>query len=120
MLEDISRIMNEDLPPLTDVVRDQMSNDQAQSYADTANAALSAIQTAISAGRSEMDTAARALAGEDVATDNMEMPCDDTDTDVDTDVDADMDTDVDAEDGDDFAMTDAEVGGDLELGRAER
>jgi len=58
MLEDVSRIINEDLPPLSDVVRDQMGVEQADAYMQAANGALMAIQTAISTGRGEMDTAA--------------------------------------------------------------
>lgn len=124
MLEDVGRIINEDLPPLSDVVRDQMGQEQADSYVATAQGALQGIQDAISSGRSEMDSAARILAGEETAMPSMDMGLGgdemDMDADMDLDVDADAELDLDDPDGDDFDMTDAEVGGELELGREER
>ena len=127
MLEDIGRIINEDLPPLSDVIRDQMGSEQADAYAQTATAALAGAQEAISSARSELDSGARILSGEETAMPSMGMGGDemggdemDMDADMELDVDADAELDLDDEGGDDFDMTDAEVGGELELGREER
>ena len=110
MLEDIGRIINEDLPPLSDVIRDQMGSEQAEAYSSQASAALSDAQTAISQARGELDNGARILSGEEQAMPDMgmgdEMGADELD--------------LDAEGGDDFEMTDPEIGGELELGREER
>lgn len=124
MLEDIGRIINEDLPPLSDVIRDQMGSEQAEAYASSASGALSNIQTAISAGRGELDSAARILAGEEQAMPSMGMDGEMGD-DMGMDVDADMgmDGEIPGEEipgEDDFAMTNPEIGGELELGRDER
>ena len=126
MLEDIGRIINEDLPPLSDVIRDQMGSEQAQAYTDTASGALSAAQTAISSARGELDSGARILSGEEQAMPSMGMGGDDMGMDPEMggdemDMDAGAgDLDLDAEGGDEFAMTDPEIGGDVELGREER
>ena len=125
MLEDVGRIMNEDLQPLSDVIRDQIGMEQADAYNTAASAALSNAQAAISSARAELDTAARGLAGEQMPTMDLDAGGDmdmdagaDMDLDVDADVDADLDLDAPADD--EFGMADAEVGGDLELGREER
>ena len=131
MLEDVGRIINEDLPPLTDVIRDQMGQEQADAYRDTASNALTSIQSAISQGRGELDSASRILAGEEQAMPSMGMGDEmggemgdemgmDPGADMEMDPSADMDLDMDAEGGDEFAMTDPEIGGEEELGRAER
>ena len=128
MLEDIGRIINEDLPPLSDVIRDQMGSEQAEAYSSTASAALSSAQTAISQARGELDSGARILSGEEQSMPSMGMGGDEMGDDpmgvdgMDSEMgaDADMDLDVDGEEGDEFAMTDPEIGGDLELGREER
>ena len=116
MLEDIGRIINEDLPPLTDVIRDQMGQEQADAYRDTASNALTAIQTAISQGRGELDSGSRILAGEEQA-----MPMDMGDEMGAGDIDMGMEPGAEEVPGeDDFAMTNPEIGGELELGREER
>jgi len=124
MLEDIGRIINEDLPPLSDVIRDQMGSEQAEAYTSQATAALSGAQEAIASARSEMDSGARILSGEETAMPSMGMGGDDMGMDPemggDMDMDVDAELDIDAEGGDEFGMTDPEVGGELELGREER
>ena len=127
MLEDVGRIINEDLPPLTDVIRDQMGQEQADAYNSAASGALTNIQGAISTGRGELDSAARVLAGEEAAMDPMAMGGDEMGDmgagDLDVDADIDLDVDAGAEElpgDDDFAMADPEIGGEEELGREER
>jgi hypothetical protein len=126
MLEDIGRIINEDLPPLSDVIRDQMGSEQAEAYSSQASAALSDAQTAISQARGELDNGARILSGEEQAMPDMGMG-DEMGGELDVDADMGMgdemgadELDLDAEGGDDFEMTDPEIGGELELGREER
>ena len=130
MLEDVGRIINEDLPPLTDVIRDQMGQEQADAYRDAASGALTAIQTAISQGRGELDTGARVLAGEEQAMPTMGMPGDEMGGEIDPVGDMDMGDDMELDPemgagdemggGDEFAMSDPEIGGGEELGREER
>lgn len=127
MLEDVGRIINEDLPPLSDVIRDQMGSDVATSYVTSASTALMAIQTSISTGRQELDSAARILAGEEDAIGGMEMGAGDElgmDDDL-GDLDAELgddgiEGDLDLSGGDEFDMDDGAIGGDLELGREVR
>ena len=94
MLEDIGRIINEDLPPLSDVIRDQMGSEQAEAYTSQATAALSGAQEAIASARSEMDSGARILSGEETAMPSMGMGGDDMG--LDPEMGGDMDMDVDA------------------------
>lgn len=123
MLEDVGRIINEDLPPLSDVVRDQMGSDVATSYLTSATDALTSAQAAIAASRGELDSAARVLAGEeDMSMDiggDMDMGADD-DLDMGDDLGGELDAELDLGDEDEFGMADAEVGGELDLGREER
>ena len=121
MLEDIGRIINEDLPPLSDVIRDQMGSEQADAYTSQATGALSGAHEAIASARSELDSGARVLSGEETAMPSMDMGMGDEMGGDEMDMDAGAgDLDLDAEGGDEFAMTDPEIGGDLELGREER
>jgi len=124
MLEDVGRIINEDLPPLSDVIRDQMGSEQAQAYSDAASTALTSIQSAISSGRGELDSASRVLAGEEDMSQAMDMGGDEDLGDLDAgdemDMDAEMGSDPMDYEGDEFAMTDPEIGGEEELGREER
>jgi len=129
MLEDIGRIINEDLPPLTDVIRDQMGQEQADAYRDAASNALTSAQAAISQSRGELDSGARILSGEEQAMPSMGMGGDEMGAGDEMGMDPEMgmddemgagELDLDAEGGDEFAMADPEIGGDLELGREER
>lgn len=124
MLEDIGRIINEDLPPLSDVIRDQMGSEQAEAYSSAASGALSNAQTAISAARGELDSSARILSGEESAMPDMGMG-DEMGGEIDPMAGGDMEMDPAMGDEeipgeDDFAMTDPEIGGEVELGREER
>jgi len=127
MYEDVASIVSQDLPPLSDVIRDQMGSEQAEQFTSSASSSLSTLQEQLMASREAMDNASRALAGEDDAMmgGDMDMGMGDTedydddmgaDLDMDADLGMDADLDMDA-DVDGFDATPAATGGDLELGR---
>ena len=115
MITDASKMMNEELPPLLDTIRDQIGTSQADSYKQTVTAALQGLMDSLNGARDALDNGARVLAGEqpDQAMSMGgeqglpgQLPP------------ADLDSDLDAED-DGFAATDAAAGDD-ELGRERR
>jgi hypothetical protein len=115
MIEDLSRMINEELPPLTDSIRDEIGSEQADTYNMTANQALAGLLDAVKAAREAMDTAARSIAGEQVDA-PMAMP----DPEM-ADLPEPEMSDLDAEDEEDsFGAVDAAAGGEEELGREER
>jgi hypothetical protein len=115
MITDASKMMNEELPPLLDTIRDQIGTAQADSYKQTVTAALQGLMDSLNGARDALDNGARVLAGEqpdqamsmggDQGLSGQLPPVD-------------LDSDLDAED-DGFAATDAAAGGD-ELGRERR
>lgn len=116
MITDASKMMNEELPPLLDTIRDQIGTAQADSYKQTVTAALQGLMDSLNGARDALDNGARVLAGEqpDQAMSMGgeqglpgQLPP------------ADLDSDLDAED-DGFAATDAAAGGPEELGRERR
>jgi hypothetical protein len=111
MIEDLGEILNEDLPPLTDTIRDQMDSTQAQSYYDAVSAAVMSGLEAMRASREAADGAARAIAGEQGAETIGAEP----------EVDADMDVEAPAEEPAGGDAADSASGGDeAEMGREER
>ena len=131
MLEEVGRIINEDLPPLSDVIRDQMGSEVATAYATSATAALSEIQMSLTTGRLEMDSAARVLAGEEDAMGAMDMAEPGMDDGMGDEMGMDaiaaddgmgggLDDGMGGEGVSDFDMDDAAIGGDLDLGREAR
>lgn len=114
MITDASKMMNEELPPLLDTIRDQIGTAQADSYKQKVTAALQGLMDALNSARDALDNGARVLAGEEPdqamnmgAMQPGQLPP------------VDMASDLDAED-DGFAATDAAAGGDEELGRERR
>jgi hypothetical protein len=115
MITDASKMMNEELPPLLDTIRDQIGTAQADSYKQTVTAALQGLMDSLNGARDALDNGARVLAGEqpdqamsmggDQGLSGQLPPVD-------------LDSDLDSED-DGFAATDAAAGGD-ELGRERR
>jgi hypothetical protein len=110
MIEDLSRMINEELPPLTDSIRDQVGSEQADAYNASANNALSGLLDSVKAAREAMDSAARAVAGEQVDAPMM-MPEPEVEPEL---------SDLDAEETDGFDAVDAAAGGEEALGREER
>jgi hypothetical protein len=126
MLEDISKMQNEQLPALLDTIRDQIGQPQADAFKGTVVPLLTELVGQLQTARETADAAARTLAGEQVAApmgmpgaapggmgpDEMagmaagEVPGGMPPSDMDS--------------GDEFGATDAAAGGDEALGRAKR
>ena len=117
MITDASKMLNEELPPLLDVIRDQVGTAQADAYKNTVTGALQGLMDSLNSTRDALDNGARSLAGEQVAQPMdmsggatlggaAELPAPEV-------------NDFDNEDDDGFAATDAAAGDD-ELGRERR
>ena len=116
MLEEVSKMQNEQMPALLDTIRDQIGMEQADAFKASVEPLLANMSQQLSTARGTADTAARALAGEQVAQPMSmgmgaapggmqgEMPP------------ADMTSDIDA---DSFAATDAATGPNV-VGREKR
>ena len=115
MITDASKMLNEQLPPLLDTIRDQMGAAQADQFKTTATGALQGLMDSLNTARDSLDNGSRQLAGEQVAAPmalggagavgGAEMPA----------------PGPDLETGDeDFATADAAAGGEEELGRERR
>lgn len=113
MITDASKMMNEELPPLLDTIRDQLGAAQADNFKNTAQGALQGLMDALNVARDSLDQGSRALAGEQVAQ-PMAMGAD-----LEADLETGLPTD-DLEASDDFVSVDAAAGGDEELGRERR
>ena len=119
MLETVSKMQNEQMPALSDTIRDQIGAEQAEQFKAAIGPLLQSLWQALSTGREQADTAVRALAGEQVSQ-PMDMgmgaeqppvgevpPPEGEQSDLDADTDG-------------FDATDAAVGGEEELGRGRR
>ena len=120
MLEDASKMLNEQLPPLLDSIRDQLGSDRAEGYKGATTQALQGLIDSLNQAREALDSGARGLAGEQVEA-PMDMGMGGMDAGADAGLgaapDAGMDSDLDT---DGFDATDAAVGGAEELGREKR
>jgi len=67
MLEDVSKMQNEQMPALLDTIRDQIGMEQADQFKASIGALLANMVEQLGSARETADTAARALAGEQVA-----------------------------------------------------
>jgi len=117
MITDASKMLNEELPPLLDVIRDQVGTAQADAYKNTVTGALQGLMDSLNGTRDALDNGARSLAGEQVAQ-PMDMGGSDTLGGA-AELPAPEVNDFDSEDDDGFAATDAAAGDD-ELGRERR
>lgn len=116
MLEEVSKMQNEQMPALLDTIRDQIGMEQADAFKAAVEPLLANMSQQLSSARSTADTAARALAGEQVAQPMAmgmgaapagmpgEMPAPDMGSDMDT---------------DEFAATNAAAGPNV-IGREKR
>ena len=116
MITDSSKMLNEELPPLLDVIRDQVGTAQADAYKNTVTAALQGLMDSLNGARDALDNGARALAGEQVA---QPMDMGGATLNAPDDLSAPDVNDFDSEDDDGFAATDA-AAGDTEIGRERR
>jgi len=108
MLEDVGEMMNEELLPLTDSIRDEMGNEKAEAFTNAAKGALENFMDAVTQARSDMDNASRILIGE--------TPVDST---PEIDLSADGDVELDSTDIDLDAGSEGQEG-DAEFDREER
>jgi len=67
MLEDVSKMQNEQMPALLDTIRDQIGMEQADAFKNSVGALLANMVDQLGTAREQADQAARALAGEQVA-----------------------------------------------------
>ena len=117
MITDASKMLNEELPPLLDTIRDQLGPAQADTFKNTAQAALQGLMDALNTARDSLDQGSRGLAGEQVAQ-PMDLGATAAPAPVATGDDLEA-SDLDSE-GDGFDATDAAAGGEVGLGRERR
>ena len=67
MLEEVSKMQNEQMPALLDTIRDQIGMEQADAFKGAVEPLLANMVQQLGSARSTADDAARALAGEQVA-----------------------------------------------------
>lgn len=66
MVEDVGKMLNEELPELSDRMRDVFDPDQTGQFVNSAKEILSATLETLTTSREQMDTASRTAAGEEV------------------------------------------------------
>ena len=118
MVEDLGEMLNEDLPPLTDSIRDNMDSAMAEQFNLAMTDALSSALESMRGTREQVDAAARILTGEaapEMMGEPVEAPVEEPEMEPTTD----MDMEAPAEE-EDFAAADAAQDGEEELGRARR
>jgi len=127
MVEKLGRLVNEDLPAVSEQMRDSHGADVATGFEDAVSGTLNAIMDQLRDSKQELDNSVSAIAdgGMPSATNDMDDFGDEED------IDLDVDADVDLEDGDDeldlgdelddLEGMDAAAGGEEEpLGRAKK
>ena len=67
MLEEVSKMQNEQMPALLDTIRDQIGMEQADQFKASVGSLLASMVDQLGTARESADQAARALAGEQVA-----------------------------------------------------
>lgn len=96
MLEDVGEMMNEDLLPLVDSIRDEMGNDKATSFENATRGTLESFMEAVTTARSDMDNASRILTDNADAPDvGVDLSADDEEIDI-SEPEADAEIDIDA------------------------
>jgi hypothetical protein len=118
MLEKIGKMQNEQLPALLDTIRDQIGEQQAESFKGTVTPLLQQLWQQLSTGREQADGAARALTGE--ATPDMGMGGMGAGPGMDAGMAPAPDMGVEEPEGDGMGAVDAAAGGTEELGREPR
>lgn len=103
MVEKLSKLANEDLVALADVMRNEIGQSQATAFVQAAQSAIGPLLDQAKTARQSIDDAARAAAGEPAAA----MPMTPSASPLDSEPEMDSTADV-------------ATGGDLELGRAKR
>lgn len=119
MITDASKMLNEQLPPLLDTIKDQIGTAQADNFKNQAQEALNNLLSTLNSTRESLDNGARQLAGEEPAPAAMDMGLDASDQEIPVPQDSDLDTEEPAPE-DDFAASDAAKGGNEPVGRERR
>lgn len=113
MIQDVGEMLNEQLQPLVDKIRDEMGSDVAESFNAQMTGALQATMDNMKNDRMGADAAARTLTGETPAE---PMGADDME-----DTAGEFEPTVDMEEpADDFSASDASLGGEEPVGREKR
>ena len=120
MLEDIGGMLNEDLPPLTDSIRDNMDSSVAEQFNAAMSQTLGAALEGMRQTREQADQAARILTGDAAPAMMGDEAMTDPDAELAMEPTTDMEMDVEAPAEEDFAASDAAQDGEEELGRARR
>ncbi|CAB4133339.1 hypothetical protein UFOVP257_143 [uncultured Caudovirales phage] len=121
MLEEVSKMQNEQMPALLDTIRDQIGMEQADQFKNNVGTLLASMVDQLGTARETADQAARALAGEQVA-----QPMDvgggmgGGDMGMEPDMAAGGEMGMSDMDTDGFGATDAEAGGTQAMGRERR
>jgi hypothetical protein len=113
MLEDASKMLNEQMPPLLDSIRDQLGPEKSDSYKSTAGQALQSLIDNLNTVRQSLDQGARGLAGEEGAAPPMSANLPPADL-------AAGGAEIDLEIPDNIATSTAGEGGSKPLGREKR
>jgi hypothetical protein len=113
MLEDASKMLNEQMPPLLDSIRDQLGPEKSDSYKSTAGQALQSLIDNLNTVRQSLDQGARGLAGEEGAPTPMSANLPPADL-------GDGGAEIDLEIPDNIATSTAGEGGSKPLGREKR
>jgi hypothetical protein len=120
MVEDLGEMLNEDLPPLTDSIRDNMDSAMAEQFNVAMQQVLAGALEGMRQAREQVDGAARILTGEA----GPEMMGDEAMVDPEAEMEmeptTDMEMDAEAPAEEDFAAADAAQAGEEELGRERR
>jgi hypothetical protein len=121
MIEDVSKMQNEQMPALIDTIRDQIGSEQADAFKGAVGSVLSNILQQLTGAREQTDNAARNLAGEGSPDMGMGggMPGGDMGGGMPGAAPG-MGPESEMDMGDEFAATDAAAGGDVDLGREKR
>ena len=114
MLEDASKMLNEQMPPLLDSIRDQLGPERSEAYKANAGQALQTLIDSLNSARQSLDQGARSIAGEETGTmaaGALPMPGGQLPS---------AKLDIDADISDELAQSPAGEGGSKPLGREKR
>jgi len=120
MVEDLGGMLNEDLPPLTDSIRDNMDSTMADEFNAAMQQLLSNALEGMRQSREQVDAAARILTGEAAPEMMGDEAMVDPDAEMEMEPTTDMEMDAEAPAEEDFAAADAAQSGEEELGRERR
>lgn len=99
MVEKIGRLQNEDLPPVTDKMRETFGTESASAFQTQIYGALQGVMDSLYTAKDQVDNAVTNMAstGQVTAQTDMDLPVDDTSDDIDADLDN-IASDLEAED----------------------